>query len=176
MDEIRSTKREMEITQGGEIRLRIHMLQLLVSPLPPLPPLLLLLLALVFPRKSLWGKIWRGDVTAQMRHFDFPPPGIGRQTVSRPLLVCPHDIQPSKTPPTGPTGKLLLHPTLVTSMPVQGVLDRITPVATWATILEDWFWNTGSSPLSREHTTGKTLLFTTKSFLDVRYKEMIKSD
>lgn len=76
-------------------------------------------------------------------------PGVGRQMMAQPLLMLSHDVQPGKTPSTGPTDELPLHSAFVALMTVQAILDRITSIAAWAIIPENRFWNTvwRSSPL-----------------------------
>lgn len=142
-----------------------------MPPLPPLSPLLLLLLVLARERS-----LCRGDVTARMRHLDqLPPPGIGRQMMTRPLLMHPYNVQPGETPSTGPTGKLL-HPALVAPMPVQGILDRITPVAAWATIPKNRLWNTVGvlASITREYNRKSTSPFA-GFFLDIECEKLIVS-
>ena len=68
-----------------------------------------------------------------------PSSGVGRQMVARPLLVHPHDVQPSETPAACPADELLLYPALILPVPVQGVLDGIPSAASRATIAENRF-------------------------------------
>lgn len=102
-------------------------------------PLLLQSLILVLIRPRIRFRHW--VIPVRPRHF-VPLPNVRRHMMARPLLVIPHVVQPGETPMAGPAGKLLLHPALVALMPSQTVVDRITPIASRTTILENRLWNT----------------------------------
>lgn len=78
----------------------------------------------------------------------WPGPGIWGHVVTRPLLVYSHNVEPGESTTTGTAGELLLHAAFVAPMPIQGILDRITPIATRATIFENRFWNTVGKALA----------------------------